>query len=143
MPAPPALHRRILGLDAGGRRVGVAVSDELHLIASPVTVVDLQRDGWEELVRIVSEYDPELIVIGLPTGLSGREGPQARATRRFAEKINQLTGYKTAFHDERLTSFMAEQALIDAGKKPKTRKQRIDAVAAALILQSYLDAIRG
>lgn len=142
MPAPPVLPRRILGLDAGGRRVGVAVSDELHLIASPVTVVDLQHGGWEQLVKIVSEYEPELIVIGLPTGLSGREGPQANATRRFADKIKQLTGCETAFHDERLTSFMAEQALIDAGKKPKKRKQRLDAVAAALILQSYLDANR-
>jgi len=136
------LHRRILALDAGGRRIGVAVSDELHMIATPVETVDLQRGGWKRLLQLVEQYDPELIVVGLPTGLSGREGPQAQATRRFAEKVRDETGRPTRFHDERLTSFMAEQALIEAGRKPKQRKSQIDAVAAALILQSYLDTSR-
>lgn len=131
-----------MALDAGGRRVGVAVSDELHMIASPVATVDLQRDGWSKLLALIDEYDPELIVIGLPTGLSGREGPQALAARRFAEKIAEETGRATQFHDERLTSFMAEQMMIDAGRRPRERKWRIDAVAAALILQSFLDASR-
>jgi putative Holliday junction resolvase len=139
----PALHRRILAIDAGGRRVGVAVSDEMHLIASPVKTVDMRHGGWDELLTIIQGYDPELVVIGLPTGMSGREGPQATAVRRFAEKLREATGRKIRFHDERLTSFMAEQALIESGRKPKQRKQRIDAVAAALILQSYLDATRG
>ena len=139
----PVLRRRVLALDAGGRRVGVAISDELRMIASPVATVDMQRGGWEKLIEIIEQYDPEIIVIGLPTGMSGREGPQAVAVRRFAEKIRATTGRLTRFHDERLTSFMAEQALIDAGRKPKQRKERIDAVAAALILQSFLDATRG
>ncbi len=137
------LRRRILALDAGGRRVGVAVSDELHMIASPVEIVDLQRNGWTRLLQLVEEYDPELILVGLPTGLSGREGPQAQAARRFAERVQQATGRQIEFQDERLTSFMAEQALIQAGRKPKQRKGQIDAIAAALILQSYLDAGRG
>ncbi len=133
------LRRRILALDAGGRRVGVAVSDELHMIASPVETIDLQRNGWARLVALVEEYDPELILVGLPTGMSGREGPQAQAARRFAERVQLETGRSIQFHDERLTSFMAEQALIEAGRKPKQRKGRIDAIAAALILQSFLD----
>jgi putative Holliday junction resolvase len=137
------LHRRILALDAGSRRVGVAISDELHMIASPVETVDLQRSGWERLLRLIDDYDPELIVVGMPTGLSGREGPQAQAARRFAEKIQQETGRPTRLHDERLTSFMAEQILIDAGRKPKQRKGQVDAIAAALILQSFLDEQRG
>ncbi len=139
----PVLRRRILALDAGSRRVGVAISDELHMIASPITTIDLQRGGWDKLIAIIEEYDPEFVLIGLPTGLSGREGPQAAAVRRFAEKVRELTGRKTRFHDERLTSFMAEQTLIGSGRKSKQRKQHIDAVAAALILQSFLDASRG
>lgn len=119
------------------------MSDELRMIASPLATVDLQRGGWERLVRIIDEHDPEFIVIGLPTGLSGREGPQAVAVRRFAEKIRVATGRVTKFHDERLTSFMAEQALAGSGRKHKQRKEHIDAVAAALILQSFLDATRG
>ncbi len=138
-----ALHRRILALDPGGRRVGVAVSDELHMIASPVKTVDLRHGGWEELIAIVNQYDPGLIIIGLPTGMNGREGPQAAEARRFAEKIQEETGRTIRFHDERLTSFMAEQALLHSGRKAKQRKQQIDAVAAALILQSFLDASRG
>lgn len=139
----PVLRHRILALDAGGRRVGVAVSDELHMIASPVKTVDLRRGGWEELLAIIERYDPELVIVGLPTGMSGREGPQAGAARRFADRIREATGREVSFHDERLTSFMAEQALIKSGRSPKQRKQRIDAVAAALILQSFLDANRG
>ncbi len=138
-----ALHHRILALDHGGRRVGVAVSDELHMIASPVKTVDLHRGGWDELVAIINQYDPELVIVGLPTSMSGREGPQAAEARRFAEKIKEVTGRTVAFHDERLTSFMAEQALMQSGRRAKRRKQQIDAVAAALILQSFLDASRG
>ena len=135
--------RRIVGLDPGERRVGVAVSDELHLIASPVSIVDLRRGGWEELDEIIENYDPELIVVGIPSSLSGREGPQARSARRFAAEIAERTGRETRFHDERLTSFMAEQSLIELGKNRRDRKRYLDAIAAALILQGFLDAKRG
>ncbi len=113
------------------------------MIASPVKTVDIQRGGWDEMLAIIDEYDPELVIVGLPTGMSGREGPQAAAARRFAEKIRAESGRSVRLHDERLTSFMAEQALLQSGRKPKKRKQQIDAVAAALILQSFLDATRG
>ena len=137
------LSRRIVGLDPGERRVGVAVSDELHMIASPVSIVDLQRGGWEKLDEIIETYDPELIVVGIPTSLSGREGPQARSARRFAAEIKERSGRETRFHDERLTSYMAEQSLIELGKNRHDRKRHLDAVAAALILQGFLDAKRG
>jgi putative Holliday junction resolvase len=140
---PLKRNRRIIAFDPGERRVGVAVSDELHLIASPVSIVDLKRGGWEELDKIIEMYDPELIVVGIPTSLSGREGPQARAARRFADEVRKRSGRQTHFQDERLTSFMAEQSLIELGKNRKDRKRHLDAVAAALILQSFLDARRG
>ncbi len=82
-------------------------------------------------------------MIGLPTGLSGREGPQAAAVRRFADRVREATGRTVRFHDERLTSFMAEQTIAESGSKTRRRKKHIDDVAAAFILQSYLDATRG
>ena len=133
----------MIGLDVGERRVGVAVSDELGLIASPVETVDLKRGGLPALCAIIERYDPERIVVGMPTGLSGREGPQATAVRAFADQLAAAIGRPIEFWDERLTSFIAEQALIETGHRREARKQRIDAVAASLILQSYLDARRG
>jgi len=136
--------RRLVALDVGERRVGVAVSDELGLIASPVESVDMKkRDGTDRLVALIERYDPERIIIGLPLGMSGREGPQAAATRAFAQKLRARIDRPIVFWDERLTTFMADQSLIEAGHRRARRKQHVDAVAAALILQSYLDSQRG
>lgn len=136
--------RRLVALDVGERRVGVAVSDELGLIASPVESVDMKkRDGMDRLVALIERYDPERIIIGLPLGMSGREGPQAAATRAFAQKLRARIDRTIVFWDERLTTFMADQSLIEAGHRRARRKQHVDAVAAALILQSYLDSQRG
>lgn len=131
--------RRLIGLDVGGRRVGVAVSDELGLVASPVEAVDLKRGGMAKLREVIERYDPEAIVVGLPTGLSGREGPQAAAVREFAARLQAIVERPIAFWDERLTTFIAEQALIETGHRRRERKGRVDAVAASLILQSYLE----
>jgi len=134
--------RRLVALDVGERRVGVAVSDELWLVASPVESVDMKRDGMDRLVALIERYDPERIVIGLPIGMSGREGPQAAATRAFAQQLRDRIDRPIVFWDERLTTFMADQSLIEAGHRRARRKQHVDAVAAALILQSYLDSQR-
>ncbi|MFO7271461.1 Holliday junction resolvase RuvX [Sphaerobacter thermophilus] len=134
--------RRLIALDVGARRVGVAVSDELGLIASPVESVDMKRDGMDRLVALIERYDPERIIIGLPLGMSGREGPQAAATRAFAQQLRGRVDRPIVFWDERLTTFMADQSLIEAGHRRARRKQHVDAVAAALILQSYLDSQR-
>ncbi|ACZ38995.1 Holliday junction resolvase RuvX [Sphaerobacter thermophilus] len=134
--------RRLIALDVGARRVGVAVSDELGLIASPVESVDMKRDGMDRLVALIERYDPERIIIGLPLGMSGREGPQAAATRAFAQQLRGRVDRPIIFWDERLTTFMADQSLIEAGHRRARRKQHVDAVAAALILQSYLDSQR-
>ncbi|MDI3341627.1 MAG: Holliday junction resolvase RuvX [Sphaerobacter sp.] len=143
MGSNPAAGRRLVALDVGGRRVGVAVSDELGLIASPVESVDLQRGGIDQLVAVIERYDPERVIIGLPIGMSGREGPQAAVVRAFAERLATRLNRPITFWDERLTTSMADQALIETGHRRERRKQLVDAVAAALILQSYLDAQRG
>ncbi len=133
---------RALGLDIGERRVGVAVSDELGLIASPVGVVDLQREGVEALLTLVERYAPSVIVVGLPVTMRGQEGVQAAETRRFVERLRPHVSCPIVFWDERLTSTAAERLLTQSGVRRERRRERVDALAAALLLQSYLDAQR-
>jgi putative holliday junction resolvase len=135
-------HGRRVALDVGGRRIGLAVSDELGIVASPVRAIDMKREGMQGLIQTINEYDPVEIVIGLPTGMSGFEGPQAAETRRFAADLAEHIPVPITFWDERLTTFAADQALIESGYRTKRRKQMVDAVAASLILQSFLDAQR-
>jgi putative Holliday junction resolvase len=133
---------RTMGLDVGGRRVGVAISDEMGMIASPLATIDLDRDGLERLVELISRYDPVLIVVGLPVTMRGREGSQAVETKAFAARLAERIDRPIVFWDERLTSSAAERLLTDAGVGRKRRRELVDAVAAALLLQSYLDAQR-
>lgn len=139
-----SLRPRTMGLDVGERRVGMAIADELGMIASPVGVVQ-RGDG--DLARILEAAQSQragVIVIGLPMGLSGREGPQAATVRAFADALaNAGDGaLEIVFWDERLTSAMAERALEAQGRKKNRRSGEIDAMAAAVILQGYLDAER-
>ena len=142
MKSKQQLTGRRVALDVGGRRVGIAVSDELGLVASPVRAVDLKREGMAGLVTVINSYEPAEVVIGLPTGMSGGEGPQAREVREFAARLVEHVTVPVTFWDERLTTFAADQALIESGYRTRQRKARVDAVAASLILQSYLDAHR-
>lgn len=137
------LPGRRVALDAGGRRVGLAVSDELGMVASPVRTVDLKREGLDALVETIRAYSPVEIVVGMPTGMSGREGPQADAVREFAGEVAEKIDLPITYWDERLTTFAADMALQESGHRSrKSRKQYVDAVAASLILQSYLDSCR-
>jgi putative Holliday junction resolvase len=140
----PERRRRALGLDVGERRVGVAVSDELRAIASPLATVQRGGRDLQELHDLIRQWRVAHVVIGLPTGLSGREGPQAASVRSFAEALAAALeeGVELLFWDERLTTVIAERSLIEAGTSRARRKERIDAVAAAVLLQSYLDAAR-
>jgi putative Holliday junction resolvase len=134
-----------MALDVGGRRIGVAVSDETQLIASPVGYVERGvrgRDERAELRRLVATWGVERLVVGLPTSLSGREGPQAAEVRVYAEALAAELGLPLDYWDERLTTAIAEKALIAAGTRRDRRRERIDATAAAVILQGYLDAAR-
>lgn len=134
---------RILGLDVGDRRIGVAVSDALHLIASPHSVYT--RVGYgpdvKHVQQLCRETEADLIVCGLPRNMDGSEGFQAEKVRAFAQKLTE-SGLTVAFQDERLSTVSAHQALIEGGMRREDRKGAVDKVAAAVILQAYLDSGR-
>lgn len=131
---------RVLGLDPGQRRIGVAVSDPSRTIASPVRFIDTKTGDVAATVRdICDEYEVTLVVVGLPIGLDGSEGRSATLAREFAATIADATGLETVFQDERFTTHTAEAALIEGGVRRRARKDKRDQIAAAVMLQSYLD----
>jgi putative Holliday junction resolvase len=131
---------RALGLDPGERRIGVAVSDVSRTIASPVRFIDRNTEDVVQTLRdIRDEYEIAIVVVGLPINLDGSEGRSARAARDFADLVNEATGLTVELQDERFTSRTAEAALIEGGVSRKSRKEKRDQVAAAVMLQSYLD----
>jgi putative holliday junction resolvase len=131
---------RILGLDVGSKRIGVAVSDEQGLIASPVEAVERGKRDVERFRELIDRLGTQRIVAGLPTGMSGREGPQAADVRAYAELLAEELDLPLDYWDERLTTMVAERALIASGARRERRKKQIDSVAAAVMLQGYLDA---
>ncbi len=137
---------RVLALDLGSKRIGVAVSDLTGTIASPLTVLARSRSrrhDHERIAALVREEEAELVVVGLPISLSGAEGPAARAARTEAEALATLIAVPLETFDERLTTVTAERALADAGVRGPARRQVVDKVAAAVILQSFLDRRAG
>lgn len=135
---------RRLGIDHGERRVGVALSDEDGRIAHPRDT--LARTDPKALIVAVAELvereGVEEIVVGLPLHLDGSEGASARRAKRFAELVGEATGRPVILWDERLTTAQADRALGEAGVKGRARRQVVDRVAAAVMLQSYLDSKR-
>jgi putative Holliday junction resolvase len=132
---------RVLGLDIGEKRIGVAVSDPSGTVATPLVVLDAKRalgDG-RELVRLAEEYEAELAVIGLPLSMDGTEGPQAAAVRAAGTRVARFLRLPIEYYDERLSS---AEAMSEAGVSDRDKRGSIDMVAAALFLQSYLDAHR-
>ena len=137
---------RIIGLDVGDIRIGVALSDPTGTLATPLTTIEQPSGDVEstldEVIRLVQENEASEIVVGIPVLLSGREGSQARVTRDFVKRLASRTSVPIRRVDERLSSVQAERMLRDSGAKPSRDKGRIDAAAAAIILQSYLDSAR-
>ena len=135
---------RVLGLDVGERRIGVAVSDPTGTIVSPVTAI--RRVSQEADIRAVTalagEYDAEAIVVGLPISLNGRLGPQARLVREFIRSLSKESPVPVHSHDERFSTVEAERLLREAGHAPSREKGLRDSAAASVILQAYLDAKR-
>ncbi|HEY4607316.1 MAG TPA: Holliday junction resolvase RuvX [Acidimicrobiia bacterium] len=129
---------RLLGVDYGSKRVGLAVSDALGLIASPLSVVP-RSSAVEDVVALVKELDIVTIVVGLPTALGGGEGVSASEARRLADELATATGVEVVLRDERFTSRMAEGALVETGMKRRKRRETVDKIAATIILQDYLD----
>lgn len=135
---------RALGLDIGECRIGVAVSDPTGIVSTPLTVLDaraLARDA-SPLRRLVEDYEPQLLVVGLPLTLAGEEGPQARTVKSTVQRLIAPLGIPVAYHDERFSSTAANRAMADAGADERARRGSVDMVAASLLLQSYLDANR-
>jgi putative Holliday junction resolvase len=135
---------RVLALDLGERRIGVAVSDPTGTVARPLTAIARasRQDDFEAIARLVEEYEAERVVVGLPLSLDGSEGPQARQTRRYAERLGQALDAPIEFWDERYSSVRAVEILREKKGKRRRRQTRgdVDATAAAVFLQSYLDA---
>ena len=131
---------RVLAVDPGSRRVGVAVSDPTGTVARPLGKVPAEPSTSlaERVVRLAQEQEAEALVVGLPRRLDGSEGPEARAARKLAAQLRELSGLPVTLVDERLTSVAAERALIAAGEKRARRRGLSDQVAAALILQQHL-----
>ena len=129
---------RSLGIDYGTKRVGLALSDPLGLTARPLAVVPRSKIV-EEVVTLVKEQEVGTIVVGLPTGLGGDEGISASEARKLADELATATGVDVVLRDERYTSRMAESALLESGMKRRQRRENVDKVAAAIILQDYLD----
>ena len=129
---------RSLGVDYGTKRVGLALSDPLGLTARPLAVVPRSKI-IEEVVSLVKEQEVGTIVVGLPTGLGGDEGISASEARKLADELATATGVDVVLRDERYTSRMAESALLESGMKRRQRRESVDKVAAAIILQDYLD----
>ncbi len=135
--------RRVLGIDVGTVRVGLAVSDETCTLASPVaTIPNNSRTMWARIAREMEDRDVDRVVIGLPRRLDGSEGDASEHARQFAADLAERTGSPIELWDERFTTTIAERSLIESGVRRKRRREVIDAVAAAVLLQSWLDARR-
>jgi putative Holliday junction resolvase len=135
---------RLVGLDFGTRRIGVAISDDEQRIASPLENYDRVRPDLDgrRLHTIADEYRATGIVVGLPLHMGGEEGQKAHEAREFGAWVANATGLPVAFWDERLTSALAEEFLQAAQLTKKKRQRRLDMVAAQIMLQSYLDSRR-
>jgi putative Holliday junction resolvase len=135
---------RILALDVGERRIGVALSDPLRLVARPLTVIGRASKvkDFAAVGRLVAEHDVSLVLCGYPLSLDGSEGPQGRRIRRYAEKLAEALPVAVELWDESYSTEEAETMMASHKRlAPKERRGWVDAVAAAVILQSYLDSL--
>ncbi|HJH43792.1 Holliday junction resolvase RuvX [Rubneribacter badeniensis] len=135
---------RILALDIGQARVGIAVSDPGERVASPVCVLPASEvlGNAKPFRRVLEDWEPELLLCGLPYTMAGEEGPQAARIRAVAQKISAACGLPCEFADERLSSREAKRSLREKGLSEREMRGKIDMIAASLFLQAWLDARR-
>jgi putative holliday junction resolvase len=136
---------RVLGVDLGTKRIGLALSDPTRTVASPHSVLGRGRSheiDHRAIIATAREAEATAIVVGLPLSLSGREGPAAQAARAEVDELRNVAGpdFEVTVHDERLTTVVAERALREARMKRDARRQVVDKVAAAVMLQSWLES---
>ena len=138
---------RILALDIGDRRIGVALSDPLGILATPLTTIERATPDTEaaidEILVLAEQHEAAEILVGIPYLMSGRIGAQARITLDFAQSLSQRTHIPVTQTDERLSSVQADRLLAQSGASPTRDRGRTDAAAAAVILQAYLDTRLG
>ena len=136
---------RILGLDLGEKRIGVALSDATGTLASPLTIIARTTDDGaiEDILRLVTERGATRIIVGLPRTLDGQIGPQAKIVQAFGEALRARASVPVEYRDERLTTVTAMRLKQEGSKRKLDRKTRYDAMAAAVILQDYLDESHG
>jgi putative Holliday junction resolvase len=130
---------RYLAIDYGTKRTGLAICDAAETIASPLAVLHGQKELLRKIAEIVETENVEAIVLGLPLNMTGTEGPQTKLVRKFAEQLKSHLSIPLHFQDERLSSFGAEEKLAPADFTAARRRKRIDAVAAAEILEAFLE----
>jgi putative Holliday junction resolvase len=135
------LRRRILGIDLGAARIGVAVSDELGLLAHPVETIPAGSGAARRIAEIVQEKNAERVVVGLPRHMNGAAGVGAAEALAFAKKLEALLPCEVLTWDERLSTTAANRALRESGRKTRHSRQIVDQVAAQMILQGYLDSL--
>ncbi len=135
---------RLIGIDAGTKTLGLALSDETRTIASPLTVLKRSKFTKDaaQLLEIAAQHRIAGFVLGLPTNLDGTAGPRVQATRAFAKNLNALTELPILLWDERLSTVAAERPLLEADASRKRRAEIVDKVAATIILQGALDRMR-
>ena len=137
-----AVEVRAIGLDLGSKRIGVATSDRSGLIATPYTV--LQRTGdrardHRAIAEIVAEFEASVVVVGLPLSLSGESGPAAKGVIEEIEQMSSVVGVPIETYDERMTSVKANEVLMERKMRAQARRRVVDKVAAAVMLQAWLD----
>ena len=134
---------RILALDHGTKRIGVAVSDELKMIAQPLEFIPAEpfADFLARLKEILREKEVDLILVGMPRNMDGSYGPAALKVREFVGALKEAVTIPIQTWDERLTSAQAQRFLIQGGVRRDKRKEKVDKTAAAILLQSYLDSM--
>ncbi len=130
---------RYLAIDYGIKRTGLAACDESEMIATPMGVLEGQKKLVSDIAEIIEQEGIEAVLFGLPLNMDGTEGRQTRIVRKFAEKLGKVIELPIHFHDERLSSFEAGRKLSGLSLTRKKKKKLIDSVAAAKILQSFLD----
>lgn len=134
--------KKVLALDVGRRRIGLALSDPSGMFAFPRDILPNDNHFFDKLSRLIEEEGIGAVVVGLPVLLSGKEGLQAEETRRFVEELKERVALPVHIQDERLSTTEAERRMREADLSPERRKKNRDAIAAALILESYLHQSR-
>jgi putative Holliday junction resolvase len=131
---------RILCLDYGDRRIGIAVSDLLNITAQPIGYITINgdRDAISQIKSYITQFQIKKIVLGLPKNMDGSEGERALKTRRFADKLTESFGVAIDYFDERLTSVSADRALNDLNVSGRNKKGKTDTLSAVIILQNYM-----